>query len=994
MDTMNSAPAAVRTFLIAHLRGFTDFAAKNGDEPALRLAQLYGQLAREVVREFGGDVVELHGEELLASFRSAQQALRAGVSMQARCTNAMTSDPSLPLHVAIGLDSGEAVRVGSGYRGRALNLAARLCSLAEAGTVLASEGVIHLAGALSDLSYSAPRALRVKGIPEPVVAVGVSSAPQPVVESRSALRRHNLPAALTSFVGREDTIRDIRLCFTTSRMITLIGPGGSGKTRLGIAVARTLVEEEAEGVWLVELASISDPAALPHAVARALSISERGGGSPLAAIADGIGPRPLLLVLDNCEHLADACARLAEYLLGACPELRILATSREPLIVPGEINWLVPPLAVPTDGAVLPPDALAEVESVRLFVDRARQRQPGFTITTENSPAVARICRQVDGLPLAIELAAARIGLLTVDQIATRLGKSLDFLTAGAGRTAPTRHQTLRATLDWSYDLLDGEERDLFMRLSVFARGWTLEHAEDLVGGDGSPLDTLDILCQLVDKSWVVAEASSDGSVRYRMLEPVRQYAFELLEHAGCAAVTEERHARLFLSLAMQAGPGLRGPEQPVWLKRLDQENDNLQTAFRWLLGHDDVDGAARLATALERFWFIRGHLAQASRSYNLLIDREAEISDKGVKVFTFIAAADHQESYERMKGCHGRALTIARETGNERCLAYATVNAIVDVQIAGDTALADDLFTRGLELSDRLRDPWDRGNVLLTLALAAGVLQDYPRARDLLQRSLAEAGRSGDPRAHVTVTYWLAMLELDQGNHDRARPLFEETASKAREIGDLVNLVQALSGLGRIAGEQNRPEAAASLLREGLGLAAAIGALGTVARVLASTAGLATEHGDARRAAKLLGFVDGVYGTYGLPPYPAENQWIRRLTARTQAHLDATTWSAARANGRDMTKRDAVALGLEALAAVTTATHPSSEAEGLPASLLSAREREVAGLVAQGLTNRQIAARLVIAERTVDTHVGNILSKLGLGSRTQVAAWLAAHED
>jgi len=406
--------------------------------------------------------------------------------------------------------------------------------------------------------------------------------------------KHNLPAPRSSFVGRETELRNVKRDLAMTRLLTLTGVGGCGKTRLALEMARELVGAYPDGVWLVELAALSEGALVAQALASVLGMQEQPDRSLTDALVDFLRTKRALLVLDNCEHLVDAVARLADVLLDSCHHLRVLATSRESLNVEGELSWLVPSLSAPSLLQSPKVEELAGYESVRLFVERARHRNPAFSLTPENSHAVARICGRLDGIPLAIELAAARVGL-SVEQIATRLDDSLRLLSAGS-RTASPRQRTLRGTLDWSYELLSMPEQSLFCRLSVFAGGWTLQAAEVVGAGDTQHGDVVDLLSRLVDKSLVVAETTGIGGARYRMLEPIRQYAQEKLEESGEAEEVRSQHASFFLALAEEAEPGLRGPEDAEWLERLEAEHDNMRAALSWALERGQTELGLRLA--------------------------------------------------------------------------------------------------------------------------------------------------------------------------------------------------------------------------------------------------------------------------------------------------------------------------------------------------------------------------------------------------------------
>jgi predicted ATPase len=426
----------------------------------------------------------------------------------------------------------------------------------------------------------------------------------------------NLPAPRSTFVGREREMVELKQAMAATRLLTLTGTGGSGKTRLALEAARDLIGSYPDGVWLVELAPLSEEALVPKAVAEALGIPERSAEPLSDTLADVLRGRELLLVLDNCEHLLETTARLVDKVLDSCPRLRILATSREALGVEGEMRWPVPPLSVPEPQGMLPSQELEGYESVRLFVEGARGHDPSFSLSPHNAPAVAEICRTLEGIPLAIELAAARVGTLSLEQISKRLEGSLELLTRG-GRTAVPRHRTLKGTLDWSYDLLSEPERILFRKLSVFAGGWTLEASEAIGLGEGvEEEEVLDLLSGLVEKSLVVTEGSHEGGVRYRLLEPVGQYAREKLEERGTAQETRRQHAEFFLALAEAADPEIEGAQQAAWLERLEEEHDNLRAALSWSLEEqgEDPELGLRMGAALGEFWYLRGYFNEGRR--------------------------------------------------------------------------------------------------------------------------------------------------------------------------------------------------------------------------------------------------------------------------------------------------------------------------------------------------------------------------------------------
>jgi predicted ATPase len=406
----------------------------------------------------------------------------------------------------------------------------------------------------------------------------------------SVTHHDNLPVELSSFIGREREISEVEGLLAETRLLTLTGTGGCGKTRLALRVAGNLRERFEDGVWWVSLAPLTSPDLTPKSVASALGMHEQPGRSTTEALSDHLRFRDLILVLDNCEHLIEACAALAEALLLCCPNLKILATSREPLGVAGEATWPVPSLSLPTAHRRPPVEELVRYEAVRLFVERAAAARPDFAPTEHNAPVVVEVCRELDGIPLAIELAAARTKVLTIEQIAGRLGDSFRLLTGGS-RTVLPRQRTLRATIEWSFELLPEEERTMFRRLSVFAGGFTLEATEEVCSGGGIAEEgVFDLLSRLVDKSLIVTE-ERDGHARYRMLETVRQYGAEKLRDAGELQVIQQRHADFFLAMAEEAEFGMVGPDQAAWLGRLEEEHDNVRAALGWLQEGDAEQG-------------------------------------------------------------------------------------------------------------------------------------------------------------------------------------------------------------------------------------------------------------------------------------------------------------------------------------------------------------------------------------------------------------------
>lgn len=766
---------------------------------------------------------------------------------------------------------------------------------------------------------------------------------------------HNLPHPITSFVGREREMVEVKRLLAMSRLLTITGFGGCGKTRLSLEVARELAGAYPDGVWLVELASLSDPELLPQAIAGALSVSEQSDRPVSDTLVEVLRDRRTLLVLDNCEHLTPACAELASKLVSHCEHLRIMATSREALGVVGEVVWRLPPLSMPDPDRITTPEGLAEVyESVRLFVERTRLRLPSFEVTPHNARPVAEICRRLEGIPLAIELATARASVLAVEQVAERLDDSLRLLGMGS-RTAPPRHQTLRATLDWSYGLLDESERRLFWRLSVFAGDWTLEAAEAVGSGDGiGPEEFLDLLGRLVEKSLVVAGTESGGVASYRMLEPVRQYGREKLEESGEVETVRDRHALWHLGLAELADARLRGPEQTSWVQRLESEQPELQAALEWSLEHDP-EQALQLAGTLGHFWYAHGHIAEGRRWL------EAALAKTG--------AAE--------KPIRARALHVAG----------------VVSEISGHYERAAELYEESLKLWRRLGDEKEAATVLSSLGSLAYTTGDIDQAVARTEESLSIKRRLGDERGTEVALSNLGEIMQAGGDLARARALFEESLRMARAMQDDRSIAFGLLNLGRLAIELDDPARAEALLLDALRAFQRLGDADSMVESLQALGWAAGISNDPDRSAALLGVAEAAREVMGVPMGPSEWERYKRLVTLSSVGTDEESWTASWKTGRAMSLGEAAHYALSTQEKKVTAPPkvPCGKADPRRTGpRLSRREREVALLLTRGLTNRQIAEELVLSEHTIDTHVHNILRKLRLRSRAQIAVWAA----
>jgi predicted ATPase/DNA-binding SARP family transcriptional activator/DNA-binding CsgD family transcriptional regulator len=814
--------------------------------------------------------------------------------------------------------------------------------------------------------------------------------PAPLPEEAPGAPKHNLPAPRTSFVGREREMLEVKRALAMTRLLTLTGTGGSGKTRLALEVARSLVGVYPDGVWLVELAPLPEGALVPQAVARALGVKERPGEPLTDTLAEVLRTKRVLLVLDNCEHLVEAVAPLVDVLLDACAGVRVLATSREVLGIAGERTWLVSSLSVPDPRQRPTAEELERYESVRLFAERAHYRNPAFAVTPQNAPAVARICERLDGIPLAIELAAARVGL-SVEQIAVRLDDTLKLLTTGS-RIASARQRTLRGALDWSYDLLSEPERVLFGRLSVFAGGWTLDAAEAVASGGGVKEDeVLDLLLGLVDKSVVVAEATGEGEVRHRMLEPVRQYARMRLEERGEVGAIRRTHAGFFLDLAEVADSELRRPGQGVWLERLETEHDNMRAALAWLVEGGDAQLGLRLAGALAWFWGARGHCSEGRRWLEQLLVRgsAAPIAARAKALVGAGRLMALYGNYERAEITTEEGLKLYQEIGDRKGISRSRADLGWITLAQGDLERTR-MLTEGLPRNQESEDSDVRGRRLSTLGWLAWDRGDLERGKSLLEEGLEISRESGDVRGIVfglTNVGYAAML---RGDYERAKTLTEEGLTLSRELGDQSGVVYLLCNLGTIAQEQGDHERAAVLFEESVKRNRKLGNKAILAELMEGIAGVAGAFGVAVRAARLYGAAEALREAIGVPLPESDRPRCRRHMAAACSLVDKETWKEAWAEGKAMKLEQAVEYALSAgdSPKIAKRTPEQTSAEARP-PLLTRREREVAELVARGLTNRRIAEELFVSERTVDHHVSNILKKLNLSSREQVASRL-----
>jgi predicted ATPase/DNA-binding NarL/FixJ family response regulator len=812
-----------------------------------------------------------------------------------------------------------------------------------------------------------------------------------------------LPMEPNRFIGRERELSDLRLALRQTRQLTLCGAGGIGKTRLALRLLTAVRQEYPDGVFVVELGDLWEPDLIVSRMAALLGIDGEAGRDLLDTLAGALGARQVLVLLDNCEHLVDACATLCQRLLAGCPGVRVVATSQEPLRIPQEAVWQVAPLAVPPPVSGPSAAELGGYEAVALFADRAAAARPGFAVTERNAAAVATICRALDGVPLAIELAAARVTVLSAEQIAARLADRFTLLGPG-DRTAPPRQRTLRATIDWSHDLLSGPEQVLLRRLSVFA-GWSLEMAEQVCADRLLPAEEIiGLTAGLVDKSLLVVEPEVLGQARYRMLDSIRAYAAQRLADAGESTAVQLRlrdYSLIVCEHAEAVGMALIPAGWPAAVdvfRRYDVDSGNVRQVLGRCQATGDVQSGLRLCTAVRPCWIVRGHFAEGEEWFARFLALDHSVPDHGGLPPAVLGAALIGRAQLIMPNQPAaaqdwaqRGLELCRSAGDLIWTATA-YNVLAEAALhAGQLAAAGRCAADALATARTAGNGWNEGYALGTQATLAAAHGKLREAGQLGEAALAVM-RGIDQQWGVARTL-LGLGALARLRRDPAGAIecYREALPILREIDSRPDIARTLAGIGRVALDQGDLAVAREHLTESLRLSWHTGARIGVARGLEAVATLTAREGDPGLAVQLTAAAAALRAEAGLPALSAE---------RTQQQLDP-----ARSLGPDVLIRQwQRGLGLTADAAVglvlrprrswPPAGAPAAPADSLPSlepqSSLTPREREITALIAQGYSNRAIAGELVISPATAARHVANILAKLGFTSRAQIAAWAA----
>lgn len=914
---MSELSSGTVTFLFTDIEGSTQLLQRLKEQYA-SLLRTHHQIITDAITNHHGQVVDTQGDSFFAVFPRAIDALHAVVEAQ-RTLTSYDWQEGTPVRVRMALHTGEPLKDAGRYVGIDVHRAARIGSAGHGSQILLSQTTKAL------VEHQLPEDVTLRDLgghylkdlpgPQPIFQLVISGLTNdfPPLKTLEVLP-NNLPVQLTSFIGRETQLAEIKHLFGTTHLLTLTGVGGTGKTRLAHKMGSDVIEDFKDGVWLVELAPLSNPELVPQAIAAALNLREQPGQSLTDLLKDYLSRKKLLLILDNCEHLIDACAQMASVLLHAAPSLKILATSREALGIGGEAPYPVPSLSLPAPAAVLP-DALLQYEAVQLFVDRARAVDLHFQLTHKNGSAVGQICQRLDGIPLALELAAARVKGLSVEQIAARLDDRFRLLTGGS-RTALPRQRTLQAAIDWSYRLLMLPEQLVLRRVSVFARGWTLEAAEFVCSLGLASGDVLEILLRLVDKSLVVAETERTES-RYHMLETIRQYAQEKLDETGEGVELRQHHLQYFRKLAKNAELRLRSADQLEWMDQVDVEQDNIRAALTWAGEGDSVEAGLELATSLWVFWVYRGHMREGLTFLERLLGLSETTSALPTRAKAHMAAgilAHNLGATFASRGHFEQSVMLWKRLGAVGTDGLFDVEHWIvafDPEVERDSSLAGHYYQDRLKHYRQIADQSGIADTLQTVGLLAARQGNLVEARQAFEESLAIFQATGDQIRLHHLKSDLAFVEFEEGNLAQALTLTEDTIHFFRRARFTFVLGWVLCLRGAIAIRECDYVSAKALYSEGLQVVQQVDDHTQVPECFIGFAGIASADRSFEHAARLLGAAEAKLAERNMPLEHFDQVELERLAKFLSVELGETAFAKARAEGGALTTEQAIALAL-----------------------------------------------------------------------------------
>jgi predicted ATPase/class 3 adenylate cyclase/DNA-binding CsgD family transcriptional regulator len=1046
---MHEFPTGMVTLLFSDFEGSTRLLQQLG-ERYTNVLEVSRHLLRTACNEFHGHEVDIQGDAFFVAFARATDAVSAAVTAQ----YALAAHPwpeGMVVHVRMGLHTVEPLRTAEGYVGSDVYHTARIMSVGHGGQVLLSQTTCelvkqHLPDGVSvrDLGEHRLKDLQRSTHLYQLVISGLPADFPPLKALNN--NPNNLPLQLTQLIGREQEMASVLdlLQRENVRLLTLTGPGGIGKTSLSLQVAAELSDRFPDGVYFVNLAPLSDPGLVIPAITQTFTLKEMGEEPLFEMLKAYLQEKQLLLLLDNFEQVVSAAVYVAE-LLASCPMLKVMVTSRAALHLRGEQEFTVPPLAVPNPKRLPNPEALSQYGAVALFIQRAQAVKAEFQVTHANAPAVAEICIRLDGLPLAIELAAARVKLLPPQALLARLGRRLQVLTGGV-RDAPARQQTLRQTIEWSYQLLHPEEQRLFQRLSVFAGGCTLQAIEAVCTAldiESTAGQVLDGVASLLDKSLLQQIEQEGGVPRLAILATVREFALEALVASGWMKVTLQAHAEYYLKFAEEVEPKLLSGDQQRWVGLLDQEYENLRAALQWSVEQGELELTLRLGGALWRFWWIRG--IGGFLSEELLWLEQAIQGIEGVrtsvraKALISVGALAYQHGdNDRAESFCQESLALFQELGDTHGIAYSLYVLGLIAARRNDYKAAKSLHEEALHLFRAVDDKEGIAHSLTDLAYGAMDEGDFNKARSLAMEGLTCFRVTGDKRGTVyallrlgRVYYFsqteqasaltlvaealtlsreigyrwgvtsalglLGQLELNQRDLRSARSHLEEALVLRRGIGDGWGIAWGLYSLFWVAFEEGDYAAAQALILESLAILRQSDDKEFIASGVEALAGVVSVQGNPVWAARLWGAAEALRKAIRAPIPPVNHARYESLVAAARMHVHGDLFRAHWEVGRTMSLDQVLTLPeRERMPAMISAAQPRKSAGNKPINHpagLTAREMEVLCLVAKGLTDAQVADRLVISPRTVNTHLTSIYSKLGVDSRTAATRYAIEHQ-